>query len=134
VSANLDLVRSIYVDWELGDYSRTDWAHADIEFALADGPDPARWSGIAGMAKGWRAFQSAWGDDFRADPTEYIELDEGRVLVLVQFVGRAKGSGMELAQVHTRQASLLEIRDGKVTRLVLYWHHENALADLGLEA
>jgi hypothetical protein len=39
---------------------------------------------------------------------------------------------MELSQVPTRQASLLEIRDGKVVRLVLYWHHENALADLGL--
>jgi hypothetical protein len=40
---------------------------------------------------------------------------------------------MELTQVPTRQASLLHIRDGKVTRLLLYWHRENALADLGLE-
>jgi ketosteroid isomerase-like protein len=84
------------------------------------------------MADGWRAFQSTW-QDFRAEPTEYLELDEERVLVLVQVIGRATSSGMELTQVPTRQASLLHIRDGKVTRLLLYWHRENALADLGLE-
>ena len=134
MSRNLDLVRSIYAGWERGEYIRTDWADPDIEFALADGPDPASWTGIAGMADGWAAFTSAWGDDFHADPIEFLELDEERVLVLVQFVGRAKGSGMELSQVPTRQASLLEVREGKVVRLVLYWHHENALSDLGLEA
>jgi ketosteroid isomerase-like protein len=132
MSENLDLVRSIYAAWERGDYSSTDWADPDIEFGLADGPDASTWTGLEGMADGWRAFQSTW-QDFRAEPTEYLELDEERVLVLVQVIGRATSSGMELTQVPTRQASLLHIRDGKVTRLLLYWHRENALADLGLE-
>jgi ketosteroid isomerase-like protein len=132
MSENLDLVRSIYSAWEHGDYSRTDWAHPEIEFVLADGPDPESWTGIAGMANGWRAFRSTWGD-FRAEPIEYRELDDESVLVLVQFVGRAKGSGMELAQVPTRQANLMQIRNGRVIRLALYWHQERALADLGLE-
>ena len=32
-----------------------------------------------------------------------------------------------------RGASLMEMREGKVTKLVLYWDRDHALADLGLE-
>jgi len=131
LSANLDLVRSIYANWERGDFRSVDWADPEIEFAFGDGPDPESWTGLDGMAEGWRAFQSTW-EDFRADPTDYRELDDERVLVLVHFIGRAKASGMDLAQMQTEQANLLQIRDGKVTRLVLYWDRDRAFVDLGL--
>jgi hypothetical protein len=81
-SANLELVRSIFVGWERGDYSSVDWVHPDIEFVIA---------------------------------------------------GRAKASGVDLALMEKRRgANLFHISDGKVTRLVLYWQAECALADLGL--
>ena len=87
--------------------------------------------GMAGMVEYSRAFLSAW-EDVRAAVEEYRELDDERVLVLVQASARGKASGLEVAQMRTTHATLFHVRDGKVTRLVLYWDRDRALADLGL--
>ena len=51
VSANLDLVRSLYAARERGDWSSVEWAHPEIEYVLPDGPDPGHFKGIAEMAE-----------------------------------------------------------------------------------
>lgn len=129
---NLDLVRSMFAAWERGDFTDAAWAHPDIEFVMADGPDPGSRTGIAGMWEGWRARLSAW-EHHRIEVDEYRELDDERVLVLTQGFGRGKSSGLEMGQVQTEGASLFHIRDGAVTRLVIYIERDRALADLGLE-
>lgn len=130
-SSNLDLVRSIYGTWERGDWSSVEWADPEIQWVSADGPAPGSWTGLAGMAEGWREWLSAW-KEFRIEVDEYRELDDERVLVLPRVSGRGKTSGLELGQMWTKGAALFHIRDGKVTRFVFYWNRERALADLGL--
>ena len=130
MSENLDLVRSIFALWERGDYSATDWAHPDIEFVIADGLMPGQWHGIAEMAQGWREFLGAFeGHSGHADALR--ELDGGQVLVRVSVSARGKRSGTE---AHHSGANVFHVSADKVTRLVIYWDWDSALADLGLEA
>jgi ketosteroid isomerase-like protein len=132
VFANLNLVRSIYADRERGDFSRVDWAHPEIEYVIADGPTPTTFRGLAELAAGMRESLNAWAD-LRARVDEYRELDEERVLVLLHLSGRGKTSGLDLEALSTRGADLVEIHDGKVTKIVKYLVLDRALADLGLE-
>ena len=132
MSANLDLVRSIRAAWERGDYGSTEWAHPEIEFAVVDGPSPGTWKGLPAMAEAMREALSAW-KGLRSEAHEYRELDDERILVLLGFRGHGKASGLDVEQLGTKGAEVFRLRDGKVTRLVLYWDRDRAFADLGLE-
>ena len=131
-SQNVDLVRSMYAAWERGDYSATEWAHPEIEYIIADGPAPGSWSGLAGMAAGWRDFLGAW-QEYRSEVEEYRVIDDERVLVLVRARARGKTSGMDVEHMRWLGASVFHLRDTKVTRFVIYFDRDRALADLGLE-
>jgi ketosteroid isomerase-like protein len=128
-SSNLDLVRSIIAAWERGDYSSAEWAHPEIEFVIADGPDPGTWTGLAGLTRWSRGFLSAW-EDARAEADELRELDDEHVLALVRYSGRGKRSGLDFGQMPGTW--LFRVRDGKVTRLLGDWDRERAFAVLGL--
>jgi ketosteroid isomerase-like protein len=129
---NVDPVRSIYAAWERGDFSSAEWADPEIEYVHSgDGPEPGVWTGLAGMAQGFRDWVSAW-EEFRIEADEYRELDDERVLVLTHAGGRGKTSGLEVGQMRADGASVFHVRGGKVTRLVVYVDRETGLADLGL--
>ena len=127
---NLELARSICAAWDRGDYASAKWADPDIDFVIVDGPAPGQWTGLAGMAEGWRAMLEAW-DEFRQEAEGFREVDEERVLVSFRAYGRAKTSGLDLAQVHNKKgAGLFHFHDGAVTRFAVYFDRERALADL----
>ena len=133
MSENLALARSIYADWERGEFTRTGWAHRDLEVVWPDGPSPSTWSGLRVAAKGWRDFLGAWAD-YRVAAEKYLVPGDEQVLALVRYTARGKSSGVQVGDVHSTAANLFEIRQARVRRLVLYWDRDRALADLSLEA
>jgi len=131
MSANLDLVRSIYADWERGDYSGSDWADPEIEFVFGTGEEgllPGIRTGLAGMADAYREWLGAW-EGAHSEADKFRELDRKRVVVLDRRSGRGKKSGLDIS---SRGATLFHVCEGKVTRLVVYGSRDRAFADLGL--
>jgi len=128
-SANLELVRSIYADWERGDFTRADWADAEIEFVIVGGPTPSRFQGIAGMAGGMREFLTAWEGN-RIEAEEPASSTTSASLVFTRDTARGKTSGADTVRM---RAYALHLEDGKVTRITSYWDRDSALGDLGIE-
>jgi ketosteroid isomerase-like protein len=128
VSANLDLVRSIYAAIGHGDFGSADWADPEIEYVRADGVEPGSLIGRDGLVAAMRSLFGAL-EDFRNEAEDYRELDAERVLVLTHVSARGKASGLPIVQ---KGAELFEIHAGKVTRIVTYFDRANAIADLGL--
>ena len=130
MAENLDLVRSIYAHWGRGDFSDAGWADPEIEFAFVDGPEPGRWTGLQAMSARYGEWLNGW-KDFCAESEELLVVDSTRILALVRNTGRGRTSGFDMEEQSV--ANFFEVRDGKVTRLAIYWDRERALADLGLK-
>jgi hypothetical protein len=131
MSANLDLVRSIYADWERGDFGSAEWADPEIDAVWADGPLPGNSRGLASMAERQREVLNAWGH-FRVEAESYRELNEEDVLVLHRLVARGKSSGVDLGELRSQGAGLFHLREARVTAMTIYWDRDRALVDLGL--
>jgi ketosteroid isomerase-like protein len=67
-------------------------------------------------------------NDFRSEVLELIEIDDDRVLAIVNFKGSAASSGMEIEQVF---GQIYTLRDGKVAAMHSYSNKEQALAAAG---
>jgi hypothetical protein len=131
MSENLDLVLSIYADWEHGDFTHEYWAAPDLEYVEAEEPaggEANRGGGLAGL----RGFLSGW-HEYRLKAVESRELDAERVLVLDHGSGRQRVGDLEMGQAPTHGARVFTIRDLLVRRIVVYFDRDRAFADLGLE-
>ena len=123
---DLELVRRVYESWTQGDFSGGEAFHPDVEFEMVDWPESGRSRGLEAMRRTWMSSLRAW-DDFRAEPTEFIELG-GHIVVLTHVEARGRGSA---AQVSADTATMWTFEGGRVVRLALYWDAGEALEVAG---
>jgi len=132
VTSNLDLVRSIVARWERGDFGSVGWADAQIEFVIADGPQPTSMRGLRATLEHWRGLRSKW-KGHRLAGEGHRELDSEHVLVLLRAgTGGDTPGATEPGRTMGRGAVVFSLRAGRVTRLVAYLDRDRALAELGL--
>ena len=124
---NVEAVRRTYEEWSRGDFSAGGVFDPDVEFDMVDWPGRDRSRGIEEMARSWQESLAAW-DDFRAEPTDFIETGP-YVVVPTHVTARGKGSGVE---VTADTATVWTFEGGKVVRLALHWDAAAGLAAVGL--
>jgi hypothetical protein len=84
--------------------------------------------GVDGFVQGWREFLAAW-DSWVVTPTEFIDVDDERVLVMLDIRARSKTHQVEIP---IDGANILTVQDGELLRLELYSMRPPALKAAGL--
>jgi uncharacterized protein len=126
---NVDLIRPIYDEWGRGNWQpRFDIYDPHMEWGWSDD-----FPGLAGVYEDHetpntrlRAWLSPW-EHWRVEVDEYIEVGD-HVVALTSFIGRGKGSGVEIRQ---EGAHVFKLRDGKVVRLEVFANRRKALESVG---
>lgn len=125
---NVDRVRPIYEEWGAGNLKpRFDVYDAEMEWGWSDEfPD------LGGVIRDTRnpnprlrSWLSGW-DCWRIEAEDYLEFGDW-VVVLTSYIGRGKGSGVEIRQ---EGAHVFQLRDGKAIRLEIFASRDRAIASV----
>ena len=85
--------------------------------------------GIEGLREGWRNWLAPW-DSYMVTVEDFIDIGDGRVLVLVVSRSRFRDS---TADVTEKAASLFRVKDGIVVEIHFYLDQGQARRDAGLD-
>ncbi len=112
-----------------GDLGEELW-HPDAEIVNARGwVVEATYRGHEGLRRWWSDLEEAFSD-FTMEAEEITPLDKERFLTTQRFVGRFRHSQIPL---DAPWASVLTVRDGRITRAVGYLSKKQALRELERE-
>jgi ketosteroid isomerase-like protein len=129
--ADIEILERIYADWGRGDYSSGEFLHPEFELVFAPGfLDEGVFKGPAEAWRGWRGWLEQW-EKWAYEVARYQELEDGRIVAVLDITGVAKTTGLELT---FRSANLWEIEDGLARRVRLYAHHDDLVRELGLDS
>jgi ketosteroid isomerase-like protein len=127
---NVELTRQAYEAWNNGDL---DWMldHMTEDFEFRPGLGFSDIDAVVRGKDGWRRFAEMWREAWE-DITvrvERIEDLDDRIVALLTFDGRGRGSGVE---VSIRVGHLATVRAGQVSKLTSIAGWDEALEAVGL--
>ena len=93
------------------------------------GPDAAEYHGTDELAAAWRDFLSAW-NDFHIETDRVVAGEPGMYALLIRLLARGKGSGID---TDAEVANVVQMRDGRIARLEMFWDRDAALRAAGAE-
>jgi ketosteroid isomerase-like protein len=112
---------------ERGEF-RMDLIDPDVVVVDHDIPDSGDYRGHSGFEK-WLSedWGSAW-ESFTIEPEKMLEVGDGLVVSVFTVTARGKGSGVE---IKARNATVNELRDGRITRVDYYTTEDEAMQAVG---
>jgi ketosteroid isomerase-like protein len=109
-------LETLYDEWARGDYSRSDIFDPEMEMKTIGMGEPAHTKSYDEFVDFMRGWLGAWGRPLTIEAEEMIESGD-RILVLIRWKGRGKGSGVEM---EAEGAHLWTFRDGLVVGYEVY--------------
>jgi ketosteroid isomerase-like protein len=100
----------------------------EVEFDTTVRPDGRVWHGRDGVRRAMAEWADVW-EDFEMSVERCVDAGAGRVLVLWNEHGRARGSGVPLAQAGV---TLFTIRTGRIASMTVRLDRAAALEQAGL--
>ena len=128
--ANIEVLRPVYEQFAEGNFRPvTDAYGPDLEWGWSEEfPDIAGVErGAEGQSERMLTWLRTW-EHWRVEAEEY-RTNGDLVVVLTRYIGRGKGSGVD---VDTPGAHLWTVRDGRAVRMVVFSDRERALEAAGL--
>jgi ketosteroid isomerase-like protein len=129
--SDLERLEELYEEWGRGDLSRTDIFDPEVESggfgAWPEGSGTV--TGFENLSAGMRDWLAAWERPLKVEAEEYIQSGD-RILVLIRWHGRGKGSGVEM---EASGAHLWTFRDGRAVGFLVYRDRNEARAALESE-
>ena len=128
-SANAELVRAIYAEWQEGRFGDDAFYTEDVEFSYDYGLDLVKASGIEEMARVWQEHLALW-ERWHTGPIEEIREAGDDLVIVHRLHGRGKQSGLETEML---AGAVFSFADGRVSGMRFYGDHRRALTEAGLE-
>jgi uncharacterized protein len=131
---DVELVRRICDLHARGDYkAASKLIHKKMPYhhhhGFDDYPDARTYRDYKAIVGYLREFWESW-EESEITPAEFIDAGDGRVVALLSFVGRGKGSSVQLER---RFAEIWTVRDGKAVDFQLYRYPNQAFSAAGVD-